>query len=78
MNVLAALRRSITRAMSPLVNIREHVALLDERLDRLSVGRRLVASLRIEPQSVEFAVYKPGSSKRRLGDAADQPHRNRS
>ena len=59
---MARLRHWITRAISPLVNIREQVALLDERLDRLSVGRRLVASLRFEPRSVEFAVYKSGSS----------------
>src|SRR5579871_853833 len=56
------LRRTIARAISPRVNIREHVALLDERLDRLSVGRRLVASLGFEPRSVELAVYQPDSS----------------
>ena len=43
------------------MNTREHVALLDERLDGLSVGRRLIASLGFEPAAIEFAVYKPGT-----------------
>ncbi|MCX5746528.1 MAG: hypothetical protein NT062_28965 [Proteobacteria bacterium] len=50
------------------MNIRDHVALLDERLDRLSVGRRLVASLGFEPRSVELAIYKPGGN-----DTAERP-----
>ena len=43
------------------VNIQEHVALLDARLDRLSVGRRCIASLGFDPQAVEFAIYRPGA-----------------
>ena len=43
------------------MNIQEHVALLDARLDRLSVGRRCIASLGFDPQAVEFAIYRPGA-----------------
>ncbi len=49
------------RAIRPPVNIREHLALLDKRLDGLSVGRRLIASLGFDPRAIEFAVYRPGS-----------------
>ena len=35
--------------------------MLDERLEKLSVGRRLIASLAMEPRTIEFAVYRPGS-----------------
>jgi len=42
--------------------------LLDRRLDGLSVGRRLIASLGFEPRAVEFAVYKPGG-----GYTAERP-----
>jgi hypothetical protein len=38
----------------------EHLALLDRRLDALSVGRRLITSLGFDPRSVAFAVYAPG------------------
>jgi hypothetical protein len=41
------------------VNVQEHVALLDKRLEALSVGRRLIASLGVEPRAIEFAVYEP-------------------
>jgi hypothetical protein len=47
--------------MHPPLNIHEHLALLDQRLDGLSVGRRLIASLGFEPHALEFAVYQPGA-----------------
>ena len=34
---------------------------LDERLEKLSVGRRLIASLGMEPRMIAFAVHRPGS-----------------
>jgi hypothetical protein len=46
----------------------EHVTLLDARLDALSVGRRLIASLGFEPRAVEFAIFRPGQ-----GYAAERP-----
>lgn len=35
--------------------------MLDARLDRLSVGRRLIASLGFDPQAVELAIYSHGA-----------------
>ena len=42
------------------MDTQEHVALVDERLDGLSVGRRLIRSLGFDPRSIELAVYQPG------------------
>lgn len=55
-------------AMRLAVNVPEHLALLDKRLDGLSVGRRLITSLGFDPRAVEFAVYKPG-----VGYTAERP-----
>ena len=65
---MSVLRDQNGRAIRRPVNIQEHVALLDKRLDGLSVGRRLITSLGFDPRAVEFAVYTPG-----LGYTPERP-----